>query len=357
MCIRDSSIRSWRVTLVLLVLLAMSISLALALRSIFGGPTNTATATVPLIILIVVAANAMHFLWAILYRSGQNYSDTKALVIDVRNKYAVPLAISGFSTSGGFLLLLLASSPPFIELGWVVGVVVSVSTFLLLFWAPSALSCFSIDKLGQSSPLISQASTALFLFGRSRWSFPLVSGIAVFSLSGLLFVSINDDFTSYFPDDGSFGRATSLVEDKFGGPDYLEVVQVLGAGSGNSDTAALLQKTAKTAEWLRDRREVTSVVTLTDSLSEISSAIADGESPSVEELLLVYEMGMPDGHSLGDRITSDRSSVRITALLGKVDSTGILDLKRQIERAWPEGTVVTGAVSYTHLTLPTICSV
>lgn len=336
------AIKSWRVTLVLLVFLAMSISLALALRAVFGGPTNTATATVPLIILIVVAASAMHFLWAILYRSGQNYSDTRALVTDVRKKYAVPLAISGFSTSAGFLLLLLASSPPFIELGWVVGVVVAASTVLLLFWVPWALSCFSIAKLGKSSALVSRASTALFLFGRSRRHFNLVVGIAFLSLFGLTFVSINDDFTSYFPDDGAFGRATRLVEDKFGGPDYLEVIQVLGDDASNIDVAALIEKSAKTAEWLRDRPEVTSVVTLSDSLSEISNAIADEESASIEELLLVYEMGMPDGHSLGDRITSDRSSVRITALLGKIDSIGILSLKEQIERQWPDGTVVTG---------------
>lgn len=334
------SIKSWRVTLVLFALLAMSISLALALRATFGAPTNTATATIPLIILIVVAANAMHFFWAILYRSNQQYSDTTALVRDVRNKYAIPLSISGFSTAGGFFLLMLATSPPFFELGWVVGVVVTASTLLLLLWAPSALACFPIRKLGSSSHFVSRLASSLFLFGRSFSVFRIFVGLALFSLMGLFFVSINDDFTSYFPEHSSFGRATTIVEDKFGGPDYLEVVQADSADSGGIER--LLRKSSKLAEWLRARPEVASVVALSDTLTEISNAMEDEDSPSVEELLLVYEMGMPDGHSLADRITDDRASVRTTALLGKIDSAGILELKSRIEKAWPDGTLVTG---------------
>ena len=237
------SIRSWRVVLTLAVLLSMSICLSLALRALFGTPTNTATATIPLIILVVVAANAMHYFWALLYRAGGAQtdskgklegglksdlkSDSKTHAIAVRNELAWPLAISGFSTAGGFFLLMLASSPPFFEMGWVVGLTLTCSTLLILFWLPVALGVFSREKIGRNSALVADISSKFFLAGRNPKVFGACVATFAISLFGLGFISLDDDFTAYFPENSTFSKNTRAVEAKFGGPDYLEVVQSL----------------------------------------------------------------------------------------------------------------------------------
>lgn len=342
-------IRSWRITVVLLFLLAMAISLALALQALFGAPVNTATATIPLIVLIVVSANVMHFFWAILYRTKGNSENTKTLVMEVRKQYVIPLAISGFSTAGGFFLLLLASSPPFYELGWVVGVVVAVSTIAILYWVPLAISCYPKEKLGRSSELVSRISAALFLVGQGEKGFRLTLVLTAFSVSGLALININDDFTSYFPEDSSYGVATSLVEEKFGGSDYLEIVQYIDPVSDSSDGLIYLKASYEFSSWIRRQPGVKAVISLQDTLSEISEVIGGDRVVSLEELLLVYEMGLPDGRSISDRITLDRSQVRTTVLLGDSDSDSILALKGDIESKFPVDLAVTGVSVPTSL--------
>lgn len=342
-------IRSWRIAVVFLVLLAMAISLALALQALFGAPVNTATATIPLIVLIVVAANVMHFFWAVLYRTRGSSENTKALVLEVRKQYAVPLAISGFSTAGGFFLLLLASSPPFFELGWIVGVVVAASTIAILYWVPLAISCYPKEKLGESSELVSRISTAFFLAGQGKKGFWFTLVVAISSVFGLALININDDFTSYFPEDSPYGVATSLVEEKFGGGDYLEIVQYLDPASDSSDGLSYLKPAHDFSSWIRRQPDVKAVISLEDTLSEISEVVDEEGVVSLEELLLVYEMGLPDGRSISDRITLDRAQVRTTVLLGDSDSNSILALKKDIENSFPVDLVVTGVSVPTSL--------
>lgn len=336
------SIQSWRVFLVLLVLLLLSISFSLALRSMFGGATNTATAIIPLIVLVVVAANSMHYFWAVLFRSRIAHKTAASLVISARDEYALPLAISGFSTAGGFFLLLFASSPPFIEMGWVMGCTLTFSTVMLLYWVPAALSSFGIKKIGMNSRLVAEMASRLFLIGRH----PIVStgfiGLILTALLGLSFLEINDDFTSYFPEDSRFTKSTKAVESRFGGPDYIEVVQLVGNQSGGSSAAEILGETRELTRWLRARPEIVSVVSLSDSVDELVGALGATPDANLEEILLVYEMGLPIGQEVSSRITSDRRKVRTTGVLGDIDSSGILELRRELLAYRGEGLTVTG---------------
>jgi len=324
------SIKSLRLLFTLLVLLLSSVVAALALQGWFGTPVNSATAAIPLIMIVVVSANAMHLFWAILYRDGARNRSSEDILMTVKRDYSKPIAISGLTTAAGFWLLTSASSPPFSEMGWIIGISLIFSTLAILYWVPWAISSFSKDKLGSSSARVSRAAAYMFLFGRERSVFSITVLVCVVSLFGLTGLKVSDDFSSYFPRDSLFGKGVVALEETFGGPDYLEIVQRKSHVDSNELSQYQIQQVNLLAYWLREQPEVRSVVALSDTLSELSDVVGYEADASLEELLLIYEMGMPAGRDLSMQISQDRTSIRTTAMLAGVDSADILDLKSRI---------------------------
>lgn len=321
-------IPSLRLLVIVLSVLLFCISFALSLQGFFGQPINSATAIVPLIVIVIVTANMMHFMWNLFLATTSWPIDAEKLQ-QASSLHTRPILFSGLTTAFGFFLLLLAESPPFQELGWVVGTTTIVGTALTIFWVPWAVRSFKkrsrVPK--QRGRVLLAFSGNLFLLCRNNIVLLAFALLSVVACLGLLRIDINDNFVEYFSSDNEFRRGADVLQNTLGGPNYLELTVSRADGRAALFEDDFLHSWRAIERWLREQSVVSGLTSVNDGLVELETLLS---GVPAEQLLLVYEMGLPVGQELSSRITQDRKDARVTVLLNTSDSVEILRLRDEL---------------------------
>ena len=148
-------------------------------------------------------------------------------------------------------------------------------------------------------------------------------------LSTLAFSNqLNDQWTKYFDKSIQFRNDTDFAIQYLGGFYPIEFSVNAQQAGGISDPT-YLHKLDEFVSWLRAHPDVEHVYALTDIMKRLNKNMhADDERyytlPDERDLsaqyLLLYELSLPYGLDLNDRINIDKSATRVTATLGDVDT-------------------------------------
>ncbi|MEX2495909.1 MAG: hypothetical protein WD448_07470, partial [Woeseia sp.] len=135
--------------------------------------------------------------------------------------------------------------------------------------------------------------------------------------------------------EGGFARADMA------GPKTLEFV-VRSGSEGGALQPAFLQLVDEFARWLRLRRNVIHVTSLTDTLKMLDGVFRGDQRPRpalpesaalAAQLVLAHDLSVPYGHDLGTQLDIGHSSVRVTAQLAGLSSAEIRQLAQE-SLAW-----------------------
>jgi predicted RND superfamily exporter protein len=150
---------------------------------------------------------------------------------------------------------------------------------------------------------------------------------------------LNDEFVKYFDEGVEFRRDTDFTFDHLTGLYYIDYSLDSGETDGLS-SPAFLEQVDQFAKWYRNQPEVLHVYALTDIFKRLNKNLhADQPAfyrlPETRDLaaqyLLLYEMSLPYGLDLNDRIDTDKSATRLTVTLRNVSSKQVLDLERRAD--------------------------
>jgi len=314
----------------LFVAVLVSVAVSLGLFGALGMNFNSTTAILPIVLLVVVMANGLHLLWAIRHQYLGAAHNSPSSVVEP-SSYLIPVLISGGTTALGFFMMLGADAPLFRELGLFSGIGTIVGTLLLLAWLPLALR-----TKGRMRPNVVRTSAEsvgswLYLVGRGKKVrlFLAIGGLAL--LAGLSMLSVNDNFISYFDDRYPVRGDSDYAAENLGGPNYLEFWIDSGSKLGALDPD-FVSRVKRFTDWLRERPETSNVSSVYDNLQDLSLQIGSGDlasmtSEEIAQIVLLYEIGLPLGHRLSERIDYNQQSVRVTALLRIGSSSDIVALE------------------------------
>jgi len=138
-------------------------------------------------------------------------------------------------------------------------------------------------------------------------------------------IELNDQWVEYFDERVEFRTESDTALKDFG-LYPIEFSVPAGQAGGISDPNFLVRLEAFT-EWLRAQPDVTHVYSLADIMKRLNKNMhGDQENwyklPDDRELsaqyLLLYELSLPYGLDLNDRINIDKSATRVTVTLGNV---------------------------------------
>ena len=326
-------LRSVLGTVAIIATLGFIINSTIGLAGWLGTVFNPSNSGVPIIVMTVAVAHSVHIVSGTLSALGRGLDRHAAIAAAIRVN-AWPVFLTSLTTAIGFLSLNASDSPPFRVLGNLVAFGVLCAYVYSLTFLPAILSV--LPMRGQTR----QRTTGFFeWFGdfvvrRRRVLLAACALVAVAGVSGIPRIELTDNWTRYLSERYQFRKDTDFIIQNLTGMETLEYSLRSGREDGITDPA-YLRKVLAFAEWFRAQPEVLHVSAFSDIMKRLNKNM-HGDDPAYYRLpdspelaaqfLLLYELSLPVGRDLNDRIDIGKSATRVTVVMRSLTSQQQLDL-------------------------------
>jgi predicted RND superfamily exporter protein len=323
------SLRSVSATIATLIVIILSTLVAIGSGGMMKILLTPVSLTASTIVLTLAIADSIHILITMrdLMRAGTE--KTKALVESIRINF-LAITITSITTIVGFLALNYSDSPPFHHLGNMTAAGIAAAWALSLFLLPAIISLLPIKVKPQPLQTNNNAFLRLADFVIARpLKVLIITGSLSLVFAGLAFTNtLNDVWTKYFDESIEFRVDTDFALERLGAFYPIEF-SINASEPGGISHPEYLHKLDEFAEWMRAQPNVEHVYSLTDIMKRLNKNMHGDDGsfyrlPDDAELsaqyLLLYELSLPYGLDLNDRINIDKSATRITATMGDVDT-------------------------------------
>ena len=264
-----------RPTLILFLLGLLAAVAAMGVAGWLDHKINNATSIVPVIILTLVIASAMHVMLHF-QRSVGNAVDPEAVAVAAKASFEnnlPPLTISAATSIVSLLSLSLVDSPPLQQLGQLSALGVLLGYVLSITILPLLLSA---HRSRFSSRLSSSIQQLLNVYARQiegrKTYFALSLVVAVTILSGIWRIEIDDNFVNYFDESTQFRSHTDRATVLLSGPNHIEVLVRTDKPAGVFDPE-YLQFVETLAHNIRANTHVSNVHSYFDIINSVIRAV------------------------------------------------------------------------------------
>ncbi len=358
------------VVAVLLFVVSTTIGFA-GWRGVVFSPVNSG---VPIIVMVIAIADSIHIVTTVLL-SMRRGLDRHAAIVKSFQVNTYPVVLTSITTAIGFLSLNASDSPPFHVLGNYVafGVLCALAYTMILLPALLAIMPLRVPRVQTGQPVLFEhffERFADFVIARRSqvlWSMTVV--VLVLAV-GIPRIELNDNMTQYFDDRYQFRRDSDFIAANLTGLDRLEYSLDSGREGGITDPE-YLHKIDAFAEWYREQPEVSYVQSFPDIIKRLNKNM-NGDDPSFYRLpenqelasqyLLLYELSLPFGSDLNDRIDIGKSATRMVVATGNSWSQELRELDARAQE-WlranaPELAIEASGISviFAHLSQRNITS-
>jgi predicted RND superfamily exporter protein/outer membrane lipoprotein-sorting protein len=322
-------LRSPAATFVTLAIIVLSSMVGMGWAGFMGIKLTPISGSAPIIILTLAIADSIHILLSLrkAMRDGMDKSDAIAEALRLN---FLPVSITSITTVIGFLALNFSDSPPFWHLGNITAVGIFAAWAFSITLLPALISIVPYrvnqsDDMDRSERIMAQLAD--FVIANPR---RLLFSLGTLTLVMMAFIpttAFNDQWTRYFDDSIEFRRETDQALQHFGM--YPIEFSVPAQTSGGVSDPEYLAHLERFTIFLREQPEVAHVYSLSEIMKRLNKNLhGDDEAyyriPKNRELgaqyLLLYELSLPYGLDLNDRINIDKSATRVSATLGDVNS-------------------------------------
>ncbi len=322
-------IRSLSATISTLIVIALSTTVAMGVAGFAGIKLTPIAMSAPIVILTLAVADSIHILMTLRSLVRDGMEKTAALIEAVRVNF-LPVAITSLTTIVGFLSLNFSDSPPYWHLGNITAVGIFAAWVFSITVLPAALSYLPYrvrQKSGTEWSTRTMDRLADFVIRRYR-ALLVAMGIPVLGLIALIpTLDFNDQWVEYFDERIEFRVDSDEAMNHFGL--YPIEYSIPANGPGGISEPEYLENLEAFTEFLREQPHVTHVYSISDIMKRLNRNMhADDDSyyrtPQDRELsaqyLLLYELSLPYGLDLNDRINVDKSATRVTATVAQATS-------------------------------------
>ena len=341
-------IRSFSATLATLIVIALSSMIGMGVAGFGGVKLTPISMSAPIVILTLAVADSIHILLSLRGLMRDGLGKAEALIESVRVNF-VPVTITSLTTIVGFLALNFSDSPPYWHLGNITAVGIAAAWLYSLTLLPALISVLPFKTRVATAPEWSQrmmerlADTVIGNYGKL---FLVVGAGALALIAFIPSIEFNDQWVEYFDERIEFRTDSDEVQEHFGL--YPIEYSVPAANAGGISEPEYLENLARFAEFLRQQPSVTHVYSLSDIMKRLNRNMhADDEAyyriPADRELsaqyLLLYELSLPYGLDLNDRINIDKSATRVTTTISRATTAEtkafFADVAQWQQKNWP----------------------
>ena len=353
-------VRSISGTLTTMIMIFFASAIAMGAAGFGGVALTPISLSAPTIILTLAIADAVHILITMRHSMREGMAKRDAIVEAVRVNF-LAVMVTSLTTAIGFLALNFSDAPPFWHLGNMSAVGIVAAWIMSVTFLPAMLSWLPMraPKKIKDGKVSFYSKLADFVVNNNK---KLVYGIGAFAvvvIAAIPQIELNDQWTEYFDERIEFRRDADFANEYFGF--YPIEFSVLAPNSGGVSDPAYLAKLDDFTEWLRTQPNVAHVYSISDIMKRLNKNM-HGDAASWYKLpddrdlaaqyLLLYEISLPYGLDLNDRINIDKSASRVTVTMTNISTT---DTKKFLTdaRTW----ITENAPGYMQATVPTSAQV
>lgn len=339
------ALRSMSAVFASLTVIALSTLVGVGIGGWTGVELTPISLSAPTIILTIAVADAIHLISGIRTKMRDGLGKRDAIIASTGLNFT-PIMITSITTIVGFLTLNFSDSPPFHHLGNMSAAGIFAAWILSVTFLPALLSAlplkFKAAKDGAQRVELTDR-IAEFVIERPK---QVLIGTLVFCLVATAMIptmTVNDQWSGYFDKSLEFRQALDATEPYFGS-DQVEFVLDPGVPGAVVDPE-FLQTVDAFANWLRTRDETAHVFALSDIMKRVNRNL-NADDPTfyripddqtlASQYLLVYELSLPRGLDLNDRVDIDRQSTRVTATMKDISTEDTKAFLRESDAWWAE---------------------
>jgi predicted RND superfamily exporter protein len=331
-------------TLGTLLVIGFSTAAAMGVAGYADIKLTPISITAPTIVLTLAIADSIHILVTLLGLMRDGFDKISAIKESVRIN-ALAVTITSVTTIVGFLALNFSDAPPFHDLGNITAIGIAVAWAISLAFLPAVMSLLPLrtkerDVAGGWSLRVMDRLSELVI-GRYKTVLAVFGVLAAGMIAMIPTLNLDDQWVKYFDHRVPFRGDAEFAIEHLAGLYPIEFSVESGEPGGISNPDYLVHLDAFT-DWLRAQSEVRHVYSYTDIIKrlnrnmhgdDVSWYALPNDRDLAAQYLLLYEMSLPFGLDLNDRINIDKSATRVTATLDEVTTVQLREFLTRSE-AW-----------------------
>ena len=336
-------LRSISGALSMVVMILFSVGTAMGLAGWNQTVFSPVNAGVPIIVMAITVAQSVHITTMTLTAMRRGMDKMEAVAESLRVN-AFPVFLASLTTVIGFLSLNASDSPPFHTLGNYVAFGVGCTFVYSMSLLPSLLAILPLRvKPAAAGEVTFFDRFGEFVVARRKPLLWLTTIPALFLLLGISRIELNDSLPNYFGERYEFRRDSDYIIENLTGLESQEY-SLASPSEGGITNPEYLRQIDAFAEWCRSQPEVTYVRVFSDTMRRLNKNMHEDDPayyrlPDDQALatqyLLLYELSLPFGMDLNDRIDISKSSTRMSVVMRNITSNEQQQLAERA-RAWLE---------------------
>ena len=244
-------------------------------------------------------------------------------------------------SSIGLLGLNFSDSPPFRDLGNIAAIGVIATFIYTTTILPALFSLLPASKVCKQQDCYSFfIPISDFVINNKKILFWGILGIVLVVASFIPQTKLEDNFVDYFDEQNAFRLDTDFTDNNLTGV-YDIQYSLKAKGPGGVVAPEYLQDMQAFADWYQKQPGVIHVHSITSILKRLNKNM-HGDDPTYYKLpdnkdiaaqyLLLYELSLPYGLDLNDRISLDKSETRLTVLMNKLSTSEVRELEKRAQQ-------------------------
>lgn len=326
-------LRSRNATISVLSILGVASLASMGIAGWFGHIITPASIAAPIIVISIALASTIHVVIAVKHELASG-ADNKTAIKQAIRTNAAAVGLTNLTTAVGFLAMNRADAPPLNDMGNIVFAGIVLSYLLTFTWLPAVLTLLPLKPSNdRSAALMAGVGRSI---NRLRWVLLIMVTIGVLAtIGGLGKIRLDDDFVRYFDDRFEYRVASDFAEERLTGLNIMEFDLETGV-DGGVYTAEYQHFLADFTGWLGEQKGVASIADISEITRRIHTAMRVADEPArngipdnadlISQYFLLYELSLPYGASITDRINVSRSASRVTIIMRGLTSGEIRQL-------------------------------
>jgi len=301
------SFRTPRGMLLPMAVVLMAEVWTLGTMAALGAPIYTITTMLPILILAIGIADAVHFLSRErLLAHYQAYAHRKERMVEVMHELWKPMLMTTVTTGVGFLSMLASDLPPIRDFGVFTAIGIVYALLITMLLLPSALMLLpEKEKHAERKPLFSAyvewLGGAVLKYPKRIMAFFGI--LLLVALVGVMKLDVNASLVEQFKPDDPLRQADQVLNKNFSGTTSLDVMIDTGRENGLLEPVFLqhlvdLQQEIEKDEMVGDTSSIAEFLqTMNQALHADDPAwkrVPDSSDLAAQYLLLYSFSGAPD---------------------------------------------------------------
>jgi len=325
----------------------------LSIQMLLGYKLNNFTVNIPSFVSAIAIADAMHLYLAWVYYKNQGSKNKQSVYLALKNNI-LPIGLTSLTTAIGFATLGLSSIEPISTLGIAITSAALLAFVFSITIAPAILLTLSDDYKVKKLNFFDISKVKGYGAFIRRNDKKIVYGFAfifIVLLYGLSLTKVDSNSIKYFKDDTIVRSGSDFIEDKLTGAMIYEII----IDSKKPDGIKNIEFLNTIIKFENELYKNFSNITFTTSIKDIlqreqkvlnptSDDILPQDSNLIAQYLLLYNMNLPQGKSINDKITSDYSKLRLTINSNIQDTSKDLKMIDWINNWWKSNTSYSSTV-------------